>query len=103
MYHLVFYVPETHAELVKKALFEAGAGKLGAYDQCSFETKGIGQFRPLEGSSPFVGKRGEVETVIELKVEMICKKDCLSDVVRALKNTHPYETPAYYATEMVNI
>ncbi len=103
MFHLAFYVPETHAEKVKEKLFQAGAGKIGNYDRCSFESKGIGQFRALAGSDPFIGKAGEVERVVELKVEMVCKKECLSQVVAALKESHPYETPAYYVIETVGI
>jgi structural hemagglutinin/hemolysin toxin protein RtxA len=101
MYHIAFYVPLEEAEKVKEKMFQAGAGKLGNYDKCSFESKGIGQFRPLPGSSPFIGSEGQVEQVEELKVEMICKKECLGEVIKALKESHPYETPAYYVIETV--
>lgn len=103
MYHLAFYVPESHAEIVKEALFQAGAGKLGNYAKCSFESKGIGQFEPLSGSDPFLGKKGELERVQELKVEMICTDDCIEKAVEALKKAHPYETPAYYVIKMVGL
>ena len=103
MYHLAFYVPETHAEKVKESMFQAGAGSIGNYDKCSFESKGIGQFKALAGSNPFLGKQGEIERVSELKIEMICKKECLSAVIAALKANHPYETPAYYVIETVGI
>ena len=103
MYHIAFYVPSKEAEKVKEKMFLAGAGKMGNYDKCSFESKGIGQFRPLPGSNPFIGHQGEVEHVEELKVEMICKKECLKEVIRAMKETHPYETPAYYVIEIVGI
>lgn len=82
-------------------MFAAGAGTLGNYDKCSFEYKGIGQFRPLSGSSPFLGEEGKIERVEELKVEMICKKEFLTAAIKALKATHPYETPAYYVTELL--
>jgi hypothetical protein len=101
MFHLVFYVPVDYAEKVKDSLFAAGAGRLGNYQNCSFETKGIGQFLPLEGSTPFIGKSGDVERVTELKVEMICKKECIDAAIIALKSSHPYETPAFYVTEIV--
>jgi hypothetical protein len=101
MFQIVFYVPLNYAEKVKESLFVAGAGKLGNYEKCSFETKGIGQFLPLEGSDPFLGKVGEIERVTELKVEMICKKDCLDAAIQALKSSHPYETPAFYVIELV--
>ena len=101
MYQISFYVPEPSAEKVKEKMFEAGAGRWGNYDKCSFEYKGIGQFRPIAGSNPFLGSQGQLEQVAELKVEMICVEDCLQQVVRALKETHPYETPAYYITKIV--
>lgn len=101
MIHLAFYVPLTHLEKVKDAVFAAGAGKMGNYDRCSFETKGSGQFRALEGSSPFLGSQGQVESVEEMKVEMVVEEDKIEAVVSALKKAHPYETPAYYAIKML--
>src|SRR5690606_39222443 len=99
MYHIAFYVPVDHADKVKESMFQAGAGTIGNYDKCSFEYSGIGQFRALEGSDPFIGKQGEVEKVKELKVEMVCKKESLIEAIKALKASHPYETPAYYVIE----
>jgi hypothetical protein len=101
MFQITFYVPLEHAEKVKESLFEAGAGKLGNYEKCSFESKGIGQFLPLPGSTPFLGKMGVVERVEELKVEMICEKQCIDAAILALKSSHPYETPAFSVTEIV--
>lgn len=103
MYHIAFYVPVEHAEKVKEKMFEAGAGKLGNYDKCSFEYKGTGQFRPLPGSNPFIGTAEQVERVEEVKVEMICKKEFLKAAIDAMKASHPYETPAYYVIETVSI
>jgi structural toxin protein (hemagglutinin/hemolysin) RtxA len=103
MYHVAFYVPETHVEEVKESMFQAGAGHIGNYAKCSFEYAGIGQFQALPGSTPFVGKEGQVEKVKELKVEMVCKKELINAVVAALKASHPYETPAYYVTETVGV
>ena len=101
MLQITFYVPVEHAEKVKESLFEAGAGKLGNYEKCSFETKGIGQFLPLAGSTPFLGKKGVVERVTELKVEMICENHSIDAAILALKSSHPYETPAFFVTEIV--
>jgi len=101
MYQISFYVPLNFAEKVKENMFKAGAGKVGNYDSCSFEYKGIGQFRPLSGSSPFIGEQGKIEKVEELKIEMICKKEFIQAAIHALKSSHPYETPAYYVTELV--
>ena len=101
MIHFAFYVPKTHLEEVKKAVFEAGAGRIGNYDCCSFEIEGLGQFRALPGSQPFLGKQGLVEQVVEVKVEMVCEDEKLPDIIQALKTSHPYETPAYYAIKTV--
>lgn len=95
MHKLVFYVPETHKEQVKQAIFEQGAGRYQGYDCCSWETLGTGQFRPLSGSQPFIGQQDTLETVAEFRVEMICDDDILIGVLNALIATHPYETPAY--------
>lgn len=93
------YVPDSHLEAVKGALFAAGAGRIGNYDQCCWQTEGRGQFRALAGADPFLGKVGEVETVREWKVEMVCERAALPDVIRALREAHPYETPAFHVTE----
>lgn len=95
MYKLTFYVPESHLEAVKAALFEAGAGRLGDYDRCAWQVKGQGQFRPLPGSDPYLGRQGEVEVVEEFRVEMICADEHLRAAVAALRASHPYETPAF--------
>ncbi len=90
-----FYVPESHLETVKSAMFEAGAGRVGDYDSCAWQTAGEGQYRPLEGSRPFMGAQGSVETVTEFKVEMVCSDAKINDVIEALKKSHPYEEVAY--------
>jgi len=95
MYKLVFFVPETHVEAVKSAVFEAGAGRLGDYDSCAWQTLGQGQFRPLDGSNPFMGQHGEVETVREYRVEMVCQDALIRPALAALKAAHPFEEPAY--------
>ena len=89
------YVPETHAEAVKQAMFEAGAGRIGHYDCCCFQSVGRGQFRPLDGSSPYLGSAGQVEHVTEWKLEMIFPEEKLREVIAALRRAHPYETPAF--------
>ncbi len=95
MFKICFFVPVEHAEKVKTAMFNAGGGKIGDYDCCSFETLGTGQFRPLKGANPFIGKTGTIEKVSELKVEMVCENHCLKAVMSAMKENHPYEMPAY--------
>ena len=95
MYKLTIYIPESHLETVKEALFAAGAGHYAAYDRCCWQVLGQGQFRPLEGSDPFIGQTGEVERVAEYRVEMICTDDAVDAVVSALRAAHPYEEPAF--------
>ncbi|MBL7664680.1 MAG: NGG1p interacting factor NIF3 [Bacteriovoracaceae bacterium] len=95
MFKVNFYVPTEYLEAVKKSMFDAGAGKIGNYDSCSWETLGQGQYRPLKGSRPFMGTENEVELVPEFKVEMVCEEDKIDRVIKALKAAHPYETPAF--------
>jgi len=90
-----FYVPESHLELVKNAMFEAGAGKVGQYDCCAWQTPGQGQYRPLAGSNPFLGTEGDIEQVDEYKVEMVVAAELIDQVVTAMKAAHPYEEVAY--------
>lgn len=95
MLKLVFFVPESHKEAVKNSVFEQGAGRYEGYDCCSWETLGMGQFKPLSGSQPFIGQQGTIETVAEYRIEMICSEEYIQAVLRALMNSHPYEMPAY--------
>jgi len=95
MHQLFFYVPVSHCEQVKKALFEKGAGRFRNYDQCSWQTLGSGQFRPLSGSEPFLGSTGRLERVDEVRVEMVVADEIVGEVVEALIEAHPYEEPAY--------
>lgn len=95
MYQLTFYVPSSHLESVKTALFNKGAGRLGNYEHCAWQILGEGQFRPLENSQPFLGTQNELTTVAEYKVEMICTDECIDEVVSELKKAHPYEEVAY--------
>ncbi|MBT8127337.1 MAG: NGG1p interacting factor NIF3 [Gammaproteobacteria bacterium] len=95
MYKICVFVPEHDAEKVKQAMFSAGAGKIGAYENCCWQTLGLGQFKPLQGSSPHIGTQDRVETVSELRIEMVCDDDLIGNAVDALKSSHPYEEPAY--------
>ena len=83
-------------------MFEAGAGRVGNYDCCAWQTRGEGQFRPLDGSTPFLGNQGQIETVIEYKLELVCEEPCLKAVIAALKRAHPYEEVAYTAIRTEN-
>ena len=103
IYQICFYVPETHTESVKNALFEAGAGQLGSYSQCAWQTLGQGQFKPSDESNPFLGKADKIETVKEHKVELLCEGKYLQSTIQALKTSHPYEMPAFFITESVSV
>ncbi|UZE16922.1 YqfO family protein [Pseudomonas sp. B21-054] len=95
MYKLCFFVPASHVDVVKSAVFAAGGGRIGDYDHCAWQVLGLGQFRPLDGSQPFIGEAGQVEQVEEWKVELVVADELIRGVVDALKQSHPYETPAY--------
>jgi hypothetical protein len=101
MYKLSLYVPEAHLEQVKQALFDAGAGRIGDYEQCCWQVLGTGQFRPLAGSQPFIGRQNEVSSVSEYRVEMVCARHCIAGAVKALRAAHPYEEPAFDVVELV--
>lgn len=94
-YKLCVYVPATALDAVKDAVFEAGAGRQGAYDRCCWQVRGEGQFRPLAGSNPHIGSLDRVEQVAEYRVEMLCPGDRVAEVVAALRKAHPYEEPAF--------
>lgn len=95
MFKLVVFIPETHLDVVKNAMFSAGAGRIGQYAQCSWQVLGQGQFRPMAGSSPFLGETDQLEVVSEYRVEMVCADDYVDATIIAMKEAHPYEEPAY--------
>jgi len=103
MYQISFYVPEAQCDQVKQAMFTAGAGVVGNYQECAWQTLGEGQFRPLEGSQAFIGEINKLEKLTEYKVEMICQSNRIKQVIEALKESHPYEEPAYSVLKLVNI
>lgn len=102
MNQLVVYVPASHLDAVKQALFAAGAGRYAHYDCCSWQVLGTGQFRPLGGSQPFIGTQNTLEEVLEYRLEMLCEDRILPKVIAALKNAHPYEEPAYHVLKMLD-
>ncbi len=100
MYAIYFYVPIEHADTVKDALFAAGAGTIGQYARCAWQTLGEGEFMPLTHASPFIGEPHQVTKVPELKIEMVCDEAHILDAVNALKKSHPYETPAFHIIKL---
>ncbi|WP_317931535.1 NGG1p interacting factor NIF3 [Halioxenophilus sp. WMMB6] len=103
LYKLEVYVPGSHLEAVKQALFAAGAGQLGSYDSCCWQTEGGGQFRPLLGAKPHLGAIGQLEQVVEIKLELVCGADNLRQAVAAMLAAHPYEVPAYQVLAVVDL
>jgi dinuclear metal center YbgI/SA1388 family protein len=92
---LVVFVPEEHADRLRAALSDAGAGVIGAYSSCSFNLRGEGTFFGSEQANPRVGEKGKLERVPELRLEMVCPARALAEVTRALFREHPYEEPAW--------
>jgi hypothetical protein len=98
---LVVFVPEEALEAVRDALFAAGAGRIGAYERCSWYTSGTGTFRGGESTDPSVGERGREERVPELRLETVFPVERQREVVAALRAAHPYEEPAFDVYELV--
>lgn len=92
---LVIFVPLTHTDIVREALGNAGAGKIGNYDFCSFSTKGVGRYRGNKDSHPNIGQALVFEEVEEEKIEVVVPREILNNVIDAMKKVHPYEEIAY--------
>jgi dinuclear metal center YbgI/SA1388 family protein len=92
---LVTYVPVDHFEAVRDALYMVGCGHIGNYDCCGFSTAGFGNYRPLQGASPFLGKVGEMEEVEEVRLETLVVAGMEQVAIETLKESHPYEEVAY--------
>jgi dinuclear metal center YbgI/SA1388 family protein len=94
-YKLVTFVPEKDLEKVSRALFDAGAGRIGKYSSCSFQTGGTGTFFGEEGTDPTVGHAGKLERVQEIRLETVVPINAIDRVIRALRESHSYEEPAF--------
>jgi dinuclear metal center YbgI/SA1388 family protein len=99
---IAVYVPQQYAEAVRNAMFSAGAGTIGDYDECSFNIEGTGTFRADENCNPFVGNIGERHHENEVKVEVICPTYLQSKVVSSMLKVHPYEEPAFDIYKLEN-
>ncbi len=99
---LVVYVPKEHEEKLKSALFDAGGGSIGNYSECSFNSEGIGTFKPLEGANPFIGSLGKRENTAEIKIELIFPIHLKFQILSAMHASHPYETVAYDIMPLAN-
>lgn len=100
---IVVFVPTSHADGVREAMGNAGAGKIGNYSHCSFSTKGFGRFIPKDGAKPTIGEINKTETVEEERIETICSRDKLNNVIQAIKKAHPYEEVAIDIYNLENL
>lgn len=91
---LVVFVPESHADKVREAMGNAGAGLIGDYKHCTFSVKGVGRYIPLPSAHPYIGKAGKLEEVIEERIETVCYRKDLNKIIKAIKKVHPYEEVA---------
>lgn len=98
---VITFVPSEEVDQLRGALGTAGAGGMGNYKLCSFNTSGEGTFLPQDGASPYIGKVGALQRVNETRIEMVCSRRALPLVIETLKEFHPYETPAYDIVELV--
>ncbi len=90
---LIVTVPTTHADAVREAIGKTGLDKIGNYGYCSFSTKGVGRFLPLDGAKPAIGEVGQLEMVEEERIEISCTRDGVKGIIEAIKSVHPYEEP----------
>ena len=102
LYKIVTYAPQLHSDNVRQAMWESGAGNIGNYDCCSYNSDGYGTFRANESCNPFVGAINELHTEPEVRIEMIVPKNRLNRVVAALRSAHPYEEPAIDILPLAN-
>ncbi len=93
-YKIVVFVPVSHAELLREAMGNTGAGKIGNYTHSTFSSRGVGRFKPNEGANPTIGEIGKFEEVEEERIETVCTEEKLQDVLTTIKKAHPYEEPA---------
>ncbi len=100
---IVIFVPETHTDIVREAMGKAGAGKIGNYTHCTFSSKGVGRFKPEAGANPHIGEVGKYEEVIEERIETVCEREKLQEVIKAIKEVHPYDEIAMDVYPLENI
>ncbi|MBI2622161.1 hypothetical protein HYW66_00810 [Candidatus Microgenomates bacterium] len=91
---IAVYVPESHADIVRQAMGNAGAGVIGNYSHCTFSIKGKGNYKPLEEAKPFIGEVGKFEEVEEERIETVCPQKKVKEVIKAIKKVHPYDEVA---------
>lgn len=99
----VTFVPDAQVDAVCDAMADAGAGAVGDYERCTFRSSGVGSFRPLAGAQPTIGRVGAIETVSEIRLEMVGDRRRRDDILAALRSAHPYEEPAFDVLELAAV
>lgn len=92
-YKIFVTTPQSHTQIIIDSMSKSGAGKVGNYSKCAFITKGTGTFLPNENANPTVGEVGKLNQEPEDKIEMVCPIESLDEVIKSIKDIHPYETP----------
>ena len=92
---IVVFTPKSHSVAVRKAMGDAGAGRIGLYSHCSFSLDGKGRYKSMKDAKPFIGKAGNFEEVEEEKIEYFCEKKIAKKVIKAMKKAHPYQEVAF--------
>lgn len=103
MFKIITFVPIADAEKLRQVMGDAGAGILGKYHHASFSTRGMGRFIPAKGAHPTIGKVGKMSEVKEERIEVICDKEKVKEVVAAIRKNHPYEEVPLEIYELVNL
>ena len=101
-YKIIVFVPLTHTDVVRKAMGDAGAGVIGNYHYCSFSSIGIGRSFPLKGANPFIGEVGILEEIEEERIEMVCAKHKVKEVINAMRTVHPYDEVAFDIFQIID-
>lgn len=102
LYHVIIYVPKSHADDMRAAIARAGAGSIGNYNECSFSSEGTGRFLPNDEANPTVGTSNEAQEVPEEKIETVVQNNNIKEVLQAAKKNHPYEEPAIHVIPMMD-
>ncbi|TCM67833.1 hypothetical protein EC844_107128 [Acinetobacter calcoaceticus] len=101
MFKLIYYVPDSHLDATKSAIFVAGAGCMGDYEHCAWQVLGTGQFKPINGANPYIGQLDTLEQLSEWRVETIVPEAKAKQIIQALRSSHPYEQPAFELMQLV--
>ena len=100
---LEIFIPESHLPALQKALREVDAGHIGSYDCCLSYSPVTGCWRPLAGTSPYLGREGQISSEPELKVEVTCRTERVDETIAAVKRVHPYEEPVINAIPLYRV